>query len=206
VVPFFSRFHVLAPYYNWGLEACLTLYFSALQSLSGTSGIIMMMITSLLLGISVTPVLCCIVVHCICMRKCERIETCIFEGWLVCVIFYAVHMCYEVMNLGQPYMFKVSRIKSSHNHIYMSLENKSHSFICPFSCFILVYTFPLLLDALINLLVRKPLARLQILLLERRIQHAQTPYLACTRRIIALDVRFSFAVCGLESEGSRSLN
>jgi len=57
----------------------------------------------------------------------------------------------------------------------------------------------------INLLMRKPLARLQILLLKRRIQHAQTPYLARARRVVARDVRFGFAVCSLEGEGTCGL-
>jgi hypothetical protein len=64
------------------------------------------------------------------------------------------------------------------------------------------YTHPV---ALVNLLVRKPLARLEILLLERRIQHTQAPYLACARRIVAFDVRFGFAVRGLQGEGSCGL-
>lgn len=52
--------------------------------------------------------------------------------------------------------------------------------------------------ALVDLLVRKPLARLQILLLERRIQYAQPPYLAGAGRVVALDVRLLFPVGGLE--------
>jgi hypothetical protein len=50
---------------------------------------------------------------------------------------------------------------------------------------------------LIDLLMREPLARLQILLLERRIQHAQSPYLPRTRRVVTLYVGFGFAVRGL---------
>jgi hypothetical protein len=58
---------------------------------------------------------------------------------------------------------------------------------------------------LVNLLMRKPLARLQILLLERRIQHSQAPYFSRRRRVVALDVGFGFAVRGLEGEGTCGL-
>lgn len=54
--------------------------------------------------------------------------------------------------------------------------------------------------------MRKPLARLQILLLERRIQHPETPYLPRARRVVALDVGFGFAVCGLQGEGTCGLD
>jgi hypothetical protein len=73
----------------------------------------------------------------------------------------------------------------------------------PFSPFALVYTHPM--HRLVNLLMREPLARLQILLLERRIQHTQPPYLARTRRVVALYVCFGFAVGGLEGEGTCGL-
>lgn len=58
---------------------------------------------------------------------------------------------------------------------------------------------------LVNLLVRKPLARLQVLLLQRGIQHAQTPYFARRRRVVAFYVGFGLAVGGLEGEGTCSL-
>jgi hypothetical protein len=61
-------------------------------------------------------------------------------------------------------------------------------------------------SGLVDLLMREPLARLQVLLLERRIQHAQPPYLARARRVVALDVGFGFAVCGLEGEGACGLD
>lgn len=60
-------------------------------------------------------------------------------------------------------------------------------------------------SSLIDLLMRKPLAGLQVLLLERRIQHTQPPYLARARGVVALNVGFGFAVCGLEGEGACSL-
>lgn len=53
------------------------------------------------------------------------------------------------------------------------------------------------LRRLVNLLVREPLARLEILLLERRIQNAQSTYLARGGGVVALDVCFGFAVGGL---------
>lgn len=59
---------------------------------------------------------------------------------------------------------------------------------------------------LVDLLVWEPLARLEILLLERRIQHAQSPYFARRGRVVALDVCFGFAVGGLEGEGARGLS
>jgi hypothetical protein len=58
---------------------------------------------------------------------------------------------------------------------------------------------------LVDLLMRKPLAWLEVLLLERRIQHTETPYLAGRGRIVSLDLGFSFAVGGLEGEGSCGL-
>lgn len=51
---------------------------------------------------------------------------------------------------------------------------------------------------LIYLLVREPLARLQILLLKRRIQYTQSPYLASRRRVVALNLGLLLAVCGLK--------
>lgn len=58
---------------------------------------------------------------------------------------------------------------------------------------------------LVDLFVRKPLARLQILLLERRIHNTQPPNLACTWRIVALYVGFGLAVGSLKSQGTCSL-
>jgi hypothetical protein len=62
-----------------------------------------------------------------------------------------------------------------------------------------------LLHALVDLLVRKPLARLKILLFERRIQNTQATYLTRTRRIISLDISLRFAISSLESKSARSL-
>jgi hypothetical protein len=59
---------------------------------------------------------------------------------------------------------------------------------------------------LVYLLVREPLARLQILLLERRVQYTQPAYLARRRRVVALDVGLLFAVCRLEGGGACSLS
>ena len=59
---------------------------------------------------------------------------------------------------------------------------------------------------LIDLLMREPLARLEILLLKRRIQHAQSPYLARRRCVVAIYVGFGFAVRGLVGEGTCSLS
>ena len=53
--------------------------------------------------------------------------------------------------------------------------------------------------------MRKPLARLQILLLERRVQYAHPSYLPRGGRVVSLDVRLLFAVCGLEGLGARCL-
>lgn len=53
--------------------------------------------------------------------------------------------------------------------------------------------------------MRKPLGRFQVLLLQRRIQDAQSPYFARRRRVVALDVCFGFAVRGLQGEGAGSL-
>ena len=54
--------------------------------------------------------------------------------------------------------------------------------------------------------MRKPLPRLEILLLERRIQYPHAPYLPRTGRVVAFYIRFGFAVGGLEGEGSCGLN
>lgn len=53
--------------------------------------------------------------------------------------------------------------------------------------------------------MREPLARLEILLLKRRIQDTQPPYLSRRRRIIAFYISFGFAVRGLQGEGTCSL-
>jgi len=53
--------------------------------------------------------------------------------------------------------------------------------------------------------MREPLARLKILLLKRRIQHAQSPYFACGRCVVAFYVGFGFAVRGLQGEGTCGL-
>jgi hypothetical protein len=53
--------------------------------------------------------------------------------------------------------------------------------------------------------MREPLARLKILLLERRIQYTQAPDLARRRRVVALDVGLLAAVGGLEGGGACSL-
>jgi hypothetical protein len=58
---------------------------------------------------------------------------------------------------------------------------------------------------LVDLLVREPLASLEVLLLERRIQYAQTPYLARRRRIVALHVGLGLAVRRLERQRAGSL-
>ena len=58
---------------------------------------------------------------------------------------------------------------------------------------------------LVYLLVREPLARLEVFLLERRIQHAQSPYLSCRGRVVALDVCFGFAVGCLQGKGAGGL-
>jgi hypothetical protein len=60
-------------------------------------------------------------------------------------------------------------------------------------------------QALVDLLVREPLASLEVLLLERRIQYAQTPYLARRRRIVALHVGLGLAVRRLERQRAGSL-
>ena len=53
--------------------------------------------------------------------------------------------------------------------------------------------------------MRKPLASLEILLLERGIQHAEAADLARGRRVVALDVCFGLAVGGLEGERAGGL-
>jgi len=62
------------------------------------------------------------------------------------------------------------------------------------------------LPKLVDLLVRKPLARLEILLLERPIQNTQSPYLAGRGRVVALDVCFGLAVGGLEGKRTCGLS
>jgi hypothetical protein len=59
--------------------------------------------------------------------------------------------------------------------------------------------------ALVDLLVRKPLAGFQVLLLERRVQNPQSAYLARRGRIVALDVRLLLAVCGLQGRDAGCL-
>jgi hypothetical protein len=66
-------------------------------------------------------------------------------------------------------------------------------------------THKLPMSSLVDLLVRKPLARLEVLLRKRRIQYTQPPYLAGRGRVVALDVGFGFAVGSLEGEGSCGL-
>lgn len=61
-------------------------------------------------------------------------------------------------------------------------------------------------EALVDLLVREPLGRLEVLLLQRRVQDAQSPYLARRGRVVALYVCFGLAVCGLQGEGAGSLS
>ena len=58
---------------------------------------------------------------------------------------------------------------------------------------------------LIDLSVREPLARLEILLLKRGTENAQTPHFAGRRRVVALDVGFGLAVGGLEGESAGGL-
>jgi hypothetical protein len=58
---------------------------------------------------------------------------------------------------------------------------------------------------LVDLFVREPLASLEVLLLERRIQYAQTPYLARRRRIVALHIGLGLAVRRLERQRAGSL-
>ncbi len=58
--------------------------------------------------------------------------------------------------------------------------------------------FPLL----INLLMRKPFTRLQILLLQRRIQYPQPPYLARRGCVVAFYLCFCFAVGCLQGQGT----
>jgi hypothetical protein len=58
---------------------------------------------------------------------------------------------------------------------------------------------------LVNLLMREPLARLEVLLFKRCIQDAQSPYLPCARRVVACYLCFGFAVRGLEGEGACGL-
>jgi hypothetical protein len=53
--------------------------------------------------------------------------------------------------------------------------------------------------------VREPLGRLEVLLLQRSVQHAQSPYLAGRGRVVSLDVCFGLAVRGLEGERAGSL-
>jgi len=53
--------------------------------------------------------------------------------------------------------------------------------------------------------VREPLGRLEVLLLQRGVQHAQSPYLAGGGRVVALDVCLGLAVRGLEGERAGSL-
>lgn len=60
--------------------------------------------------------------------------------------------------------------------------------------------------SLVDLLVREPLGRLQILLLQRRIKNTQSPYLAGRGRVVALYVGFGFAVGGLKGEGAGGLS
>lgn len=54
--------------------------------------------------------------------------------------------------------------------------------------------------SLVDLLVREPLGRFEVLLLQRRVQNPQSPYLTCGRRIVALYVCFGLAVRGLQGE------
>lgn len=58
---------------------------------------------------------------------------------------------------------------------------------------------------LVDLLMREPLASLEILLLERRIEYTQSPYFSSAGRIVAFYVGFGFAVGGLEGEGTCGL-
>lgn len=53
--------------------------------------------------------------------------------------------------------------------------------------------------------MREPLGRLEVLLLQRGVQHAQSPYLAGGGRVVALDVCLGLAVRGLEGERAGSL-
>ena len=58
---------------------------------------------------------------------------------------------------------------------------------------------------LVYLLMRKPLARPQILLLERGVEHAQAADFPRGGRVVAFYVGFRLAVGGLEGEGTRGL-
>ena len=57
-------------------------------------------------------------------------------------------------------------------------------------------------SGLVDLLVREPLARLEVLLLERRIEDAHAADLAGARGVVAPDVCLLFAVGGLDGGGS----
>lgn len=63
----------------------------------------------------------------------------------------------------------------------------------------------LLRRPLVYLLVRKPLTRPQILLLERRVEHAQAADFPRGGRVVPLYVGFRLAVGGLEGEGTCGL-
>jgi len=60
-------------------------------------------------------------------------------------------------------------------------------------------------EQLVDLLVRQPFVGLEILLLERRIQDAESPYLTRGRCVVAADFGFGLAVSGLQSNGTSSL-
>jgi hypothetical protein len=54
--------------------------------------------------------------------------------------------------------------------------------------------------------MRQPLPRLQILLLERRIQDSESANLPRARRVVALNLGFGLAVRSLQGKGARGLN
>ena len=54
--------------------------------------------------------------------------------------------------------------------------------------------------------MREPLGRLEVLLLQRSVQHAESPYLASRGRVVSLDVCLGLAVRGLEGERAGSLS
>jgi len=54
--------------------------------------------------------------------------------------------------------------------------------------------------------MREPLAGFEVLLLERRVQDAQPPYLAGRGHFVARQVGFTLAVGGLEGRGAGSLH
>lgn len=53
--------------------------------------------------------------------------------------------------------------------------------------------------------MRKPLARLEILLLKRRVEHTESPDLTRGRCVVTLDVGLSLTVGGLEGDSASGL-